>query len=126
VKLRDLGRSDRRLVLKHVRYHWEQERQHYINWEAEAEEYRAEGKRPHYCPHGMNLWVDYDVICGACEEGGLYWNPVAAMRYALDCALYDMSVVHERREILQKLYTLKAPVSTELFAWAGAPFYDFY
>lgn len=43
---------------------------------AERAEYEEECKRaarqgfaPHYCPHGMNLWVDYDPICGPCEEG---------------------------------------------------------
>lgn len=36
---------------------------------AEADRDLAEGHRPHYCEHGMNLWVDWDPICGACEDG---------------------------------------------------------
>lgn len=46
------------------------------NWEAQCEEYAAEcaqnrrdGYAPSACFHGRNLWVDYDVICGHCEDG---------------------------------------------------------
>lgn len=30
---------------------------------------RERGYRPHYCEHGTNQWVDYDNICGPCEDG---------------------------------------------------------
>jgi hypothetical protein len=40
------------------------------------EEYRAEciqsykdGYAPHYCKHGVNMWVDYDCACWQCEVG---------------------------------------------------------
>lgn len=38
-------------------------------YEQEAREYLKEGFRPERCPHGVNLWVDYDPICGWCEDG---------------------------------------------------------
>lgn len=37
-------------------------------YRAECEEYYSQGYRPHYCKHGRNLWVEYDVICGPCED----------------------------------------------------------
>lgn len=33
------------------------------------EEHRARGHRHPYCFHGTYQWVDYDPICGGCEEG---------------------------------------------------------
>lgn len=38
---------------------------------AEAEEMRAEGYRMPTCFHGTNQWVDYDAICGGCEDGAV-------------------------------------------------------
>ncbi len=37
-------------------------------YERECKEYAEQGFRAHYCRHGVNLWVDYDPICGYCEE----------------------------------------------------------
>lgn len=39
------------------------------DWRAEAREDARQGFRPHYCIHGMNMWTDYDPICGGCEDG---------------------------------------------------------
>jgi len=35
----------------------------------ESKEYAERGHRNHYCFHGVNMWVDYDCACGACENG---------------------------------------------------------
>ena len=35
----------------------------------EVAEYRESGYRHNYCFHGVNMWVDYDCACGACENG---------------------------------------------------------
>lgn len=35
----------------------------------DCESDRQRGYRPHHCEHGTNLWVDYDNICGGCEDG---------------------------------------------------------
>jgi len=37
-------------------------------WEEDARAAARQGFRPHYCKHGTDLWVDYDPICGWCEE----------------------------------------------------------
>ncbi len=34
-----------------------------------CEEDAREGHRPHYCVHGVNMWVDYDCACYRCEDG---------------------------------------------------------
>lgn len=31
--------------------------------------YGGKGYRFPYCPHGTDLWTDYDNICGPCEDG---------------------------------------------------------
>lgn len=36
----------------------------------ECAEYARQGYIPHYCPHGTDLWVDWDPICQSCEDGG--------------------------------------------------------
>jgi len=33
----------------------------------ECAEWSAKGFRPHYCIHGVNMWVDYDCACAECE-----------------------------------------------------------
>lgn len=40
-----------------------------VEYEEECREDARQGYRAHYCIHGMNLWVDWDPICGYCEEG---------------------------------------------------------
>lgn len=42
-----------------------------------------EGFRAHYCEHGVNMWVDYDAICGSCEDGRTSSDPVQRRRTAL-------------------------------------------
>lgn len=44
-------------------------RENRAEYERECEEYRAQGFRPQYCIHGVNMWVDYDCACWRCEEG---------------------------------------------------------
>lgn len=61
-------------------------------WERDAAEDRRRGHRPHYCEHGTNMWVDYDVMCPGCEasltrhEEALVWahNDAARMQQVLD------------------------------------------
>jgi hypothetical protein len=33
----------------------------------DCEYYAKQGYRPHYCLHGVNMWVDYDCACAECE-----------------------------------------------------------
>ena len=37
-------------------------------YDADCAQWAEEGLAPHYCIHGTNLWVDYDNICGGCED----------------------------------------------------------
>lgn len=56
------------------------------SYDEDCAEWAREGYRPHYCPHGMSLWVDYDVICGPCEDGRGSWDYLAELTDALGTA----------------------------------------
>lgn len=56
------------LIERTLRFYAELTEQH-EDYLEECEYYREQGYRPHYCEHGTNLWVDYDNICGPCEDG---------------------------------------------------------
>lgn len=43
-------------------------RQRDADWNEAAQEWSRQGYRPHYCKHGVNMWVDYDCACWQCEE----------------------------------------------------------
>jgi hypothetical protein len=58
-------------------------RRQYVEYLEECDADNARGHRPHYCEHGMNMWTDYDPICGSCEEGWTMSDPLQRMRYAL-------------------------------------------
>lgn len=71
----------------------------------DEEEYRAdcerdyrEGHIPHYCRHGVNMWVDYDCACGRCESG---YDP-NAMQTALELA-------HDAIDECEKMSTAFGP-----------------
>jgi hypothetical protein len=49
-------------------------------------DYAREGYRAPHCEHGMNLWTDYDPICGPCEDGMTMRDGVERRTYALDQA----------------------------------------
>lgn len=54
-------------------------------YERECAEYYEQGYRPQYCFHGTSLWVDYDPICGECEQSftfsqEVYYNAQRAQR----------------------------------------------
>lgn len=51
-----------------------------------CEQDRRDGYRPHYCEHGVNMWTDYDAICGYCEDGISMRDGLTRREYALDQA----------------------------------------
>lgn len=59
---------------------------HYLEYRAEREEDYRNGYRPHYCEHGVNMWTDYDAICGYCEDGITMRDGLIRRRMALDVA----------------------------------------
>jgi hypothetical protein len=69
------------LIALQILHHLERKRDDY---EEECESYAKDGYRPHYCEHGANLWVDYDVICGYCEEGWHLSNPIFIRSRAIE------------------------------------------
>lgn len=97
-------------------------RQTFIDYEEEAAQYAKEGFRPHYCVHGVNMWVDYDCACYACEEYGSYYDYETYARFSLDeaKAAYDKQM--ERIDMLVKLHGMGAPIQiAELGKWATEP-----
>lgn len=48
-----------------------------------CEQDRRDGYRPHYCEHGKTQWVDYDNICGPCEDGLTMGDPMQRRDFAI-------------------------------------------
>lgn len=71
-------------------------RAEYAAWEAECARYHEQGFNPHYCVHGANLWVDYDIPCGTCEQGA------TLEEQALALAQYQWAQFAERMAWLNK------------------------
>lgn len=55
----------------------------YADYREECEAARRRRERPRTCEHGMYLWVDYDPICGPCEDGHSLRNPQHRRQLAL-------------------------------------------
>jgi hypothetical protein len=60
-----------------------------------CEQDRREGHRPHYCEHGKTQWVDYDNICGPCEDGVTMRDGVQRREFALDEAKRKEKAIRE-------------------------------
>lgn len=73
-------------------------------YERECREAAREGFAPHYCRHGVNMWVDYDMACWRCEVG----EPTRTemMRAALDAAHKYDDEMHEAADALTALAAL--------------------
>lgn len=92
------------LIFRRIEANWEA-------YEAACEEYAKEGYRPSSCFHGRNMWVDYDCVCGICEEYGYYsFNRQAYRAEALAEAHRAVAEVSERTSALVKLSSLGAPI----------------
>lgn len=85
--------SKDRLALKIVR----SMRKMYEDYEEERRDEAKRGYRMHYCVHGTNLWVDYDPICGGCENGENYFDYMREMRYARDLVSATWEKCQKRR-----------------------------
>lgn len=89
--------------------------QGYAEYVAECEADRAAGYRAHYCEHGMNLHVDYDPICGPCEDGRTMRDGVQRREFALDSAKRRMEQVTKITHMCSDLRTLGVKVDTQPF-----------
>lgn len=93
------------------------------NWAARIEEYaaecaqdRKEGHRPSHCIHGAYLWVDWDVICGRCEDGD---TPLDLYQEALGQArrfLAQKDELHKALVVLRNLEVLDLDQVITLYA----------
>lgn len=97
-------------------------RANYAEYLEDCESDRANGHRPHYCIHGVNMWVDYDCACGLCEEYGNSWDYTLYASWALSEARKAWAEFDERMSLLIGLMKRNAPVHTaELTAWVSEP-----
>lgn len=66
----------------------------------EQEQYAQEGYRMPECFHGTNQWVDYDAICGGCEDGAVneYSTVAEVLADARDLALAEQARIDRQRE----------------------------
>lgn len=77
-------------ILPLLRKHNSTLRMRYEWWLESCREDRAEGYSKSHCEHGTNLWVDWDPICGPCEDGITMGDPVQRRRVALDTAYEEV------------------------------------
>lgn len=97
-------------------------RKQWAAYDAECAEYAAQGYRPHTCFHGTSLWVDYDVMCGPCEEGYGYFDPMLYRQMAINEAKAAYDSFNERLEIYTKASSLGAPIDHgKMIKWVGEP-----
>lgn len=78
----------------------------YFGYLREIVMHRQEGHRPHYCEHGTNLWVDYDNICGPCEDGISMRYPEQRREFAEDEAERRLDAFFKAFEAMSVLKTL--------------------
>lgn len=105
------------IVLRNARAQW-------AEYQAECDEAYSDGYRPHYCRHGVNLWTDYDPMCGACEDGRGYWDYPAECAEALDTAKRAIAECDRRQELAHAVIVeprMSATVISELMTWILAP-----
>lgn len=93
-------------------------------YDADCLEWRKQGYRPHYCIHGRNMWVDYDIACGECENGEGYWEYAREAHYALSAVRYAVHEVRRRSKGLGEFWNeygdMDFPMA-EVSTWAMAP-----
>lgn len=77
----------------------------YEQWVEEKRQAQREGFRPSHCPHGTNLHVDYDPICGNCEAPEMYdgtgyysIDRDVTRRWALDTAKTRVKVARKMKD----------------------------
>lgn len=101
---------------------FESYRKQWAEYDAECAEYAKQGYRPYSCFHGTNLWVDYDVMCGACEDGYGWFDPMLYRQLALSEAKRAYESFDQRLEVYSKASSLGAPVDHgQMIKWVGAP-----
>jgi hypothetical protein len=91
-------------------------------YDAECAEYAAQGYRPYSCFHGTSLWSDYDVMCGACEDGYGWFDPMLYRQMALSEAKRAYEEFDERLSIYTKASAKHAPMDYgKMILWVSEP-----
>jgi hypothetical protein len=91
--------ADKRVLRMALRLsrRYEREYQEYLE---EVEAAHREGFRAQYCEHGTYQWVDWDPICGPCEDGWSMANGTDRRRRALDEARSRVEQVDKMGRVL--------------------------
>jgi hypothetical protein len=97
-------------------------RKDWESYEAECDSYSAQGYRPRTCFHGTNLWVDYDPICGPCEDGYGWFDPMLYRHLAISDAKAAYEEFNERLDLYTKAAAKHAPVDFgKMITWVAEP-----
>lgn len=109
-----LTAREQKMVLALLR----QSRARYDVYLSDCEDDRRNGYRPHYCRHGVSLWVDYDCACGRCEDEGNYWD------YLTELSNARWEVRNAKRETLKRIDAMVAVSAlggdvSSLMSWCG-------
>jgi hypothetical protein len=111
-----LSTSDKKIAVALLR----RSRAQYASYLEDCEDDRRNGYRPHYCRHGVSMWVDYDCACWQCEEYGNYWDYLTELTAARDTVYSARLEVAKRRAALAPIRALGGDVSA-LIDWVIEP-----
>lgn len=112
---------ERPILYKRALFHVKRLRKVQIAYDEEVLEAAKDGYRPSHCIHGTNLWVDWDPICGPCEDGFGRYEGEALYKAALWAAESDISEYTRRFRLIAPLvgeYGLSS-IREQLIEWAG-------
>lgn len=109
-------------ILKLAAKIFESYRNDWAEYDAECAKYAKDGYRPHTCFHGTNLWVDYDVMCGPCEDGYGWLDPMLYRQLALSEAKRAYKEFDERLNIYTQASAKHAPMDYgKMITWVSEP-----
>jgi hypothetical protein len=91
-------------------------------YESDCEDWAEQGYRPAHCFHGTNLWTDYDPMCGPCEDGYSWFDPMLYRQLALAEAKAVYAEFDERLSLYIKASTKHAPMDYgKMILWVSEP-----
>jgi hypothetical protein len=92
-------------------------------YDADCAEYAKEGYRPRTCFHGTNLWTDFDPMCGPCEDGYGWFDPMMYRQMSLQEAKATYNLFNERLDLYVKLSAGRVPGIEygQLIQWVAEP-----
>lgn len=70
----------------------------YAEYQRDMDDLRKEGYGPSHCFHGTSLWVDYDPICGYCEDGTTLYE-------------FALGIMHERYVEVREKFSVAGDVA---------------